>query len=795
MIPGIFVISAVLTLMGSSYIARVFNDEYRHRGELITDIVTRELHHHDPAIINDDVRFAATMQGVIDSIMSISPEVEKLSVYGPSNGDIRVVASSDHQLIGGLAEAGDVAPITTGQTTVVDSKEEDESGGAGTGLNDEQIEILAPISDANDKTVASMGMYMSTIPQQGLIRSQQIRFVIITDLILLALVIVIYLMLNSSIVKPVYSLVSTLRKASDTQGSIEIPAPSLARKDEIGNLARAFDDLQTSLGDREDEVRLLLDASVAVSSALHVDKVLQILCNKIAETRKVTYCRISLLDDSGKVLLVKASYPTREIANWKEGIGEELEVDSSLYHAKVIADSQPLVIRDGTDAEGRQGEWEWMLTAETQSALFLPLISKNEVVGVVTLGEERKWDRTPFTASKVGFYQTLVNQAAVALENASLYEKTQWHVEELSAMHNISQAFTSTLDYQEVISVVAKKMGALFDAQYASVLMPDESGQNLNIVASYKLSAEYVWTINKKSRIAIGDGPIGKAYTDGEPHTINNVQTDSGYEPWKNVASVQNYAALIALPLTSKGNSVGVICIYFSEPRDFSEEEISLLSTIANEAAIAIENARMYENLQDAFIGTIRSLAEAIDAKDAYTQGHSERVSLYGEAIARGLGIGGIELQTIRYAGYLHDVGKIGIPDDILTKPGKLTGEEFSIIKKHPVLSERILRPVDFPFPVQSIVRHHHERFDGKGYPDSLSGEEIPLGARILFVADAYEAITSDRPYRRALSNRMALEELLRNKGTQFDPRVVDAFAHIIGTEEDGSESLERVAS
>ena len=204
---------------------------------------------------------------------------------------------------------------------------------------------------------------------------------------------------------------------------------------------------------------------------------------------------------------------------------------------------------------------------------------------------------------------------------------------------------------------------------------------------------------------------------------------------------------------------------------------------MANEAAIAIENSRIYENLQDAFVGTIRSLSETIDAKDTYTRGHSERVSLYGEAIARGLGLQGTELQAIRYAGYLHDVGKIGIPDAILSKPGKLTVEEFNVVKKHPVLSEKILKPVNFPFPVQSIVRHHHERYDGKGYPDSLRAEEIPLGSRILFVADAYEAMTSDRPYRKALSTRMALSELKNNMQTQFDPRVAKVFARIIKSE------------
>jgi len=467
---------------------------------------------------------------------------------------------------------------------------------------------------------------------------------------------------------------------------------------------------------------------------------------------------------------------------WEHGVGQQLDLARASHHAEVLKSGKPIVLRQNGQLSVKESEkeWEWALTPETKSALLLPLFSKDEVIGIVTLGEVRRWDRTPFSAKKIEFYQTLLNQAAIAIDNARLYEKTKWYVRELSAMHNISQAFTSTLNYQEVISVVAQRIGNLIGAQFASVLLPDKNQRHLNIVASYNLSAEYVWTINKKHYIPVGVGPLGRAFTEQKAFTVTDVLSDRSYEQWRHLASIQGYSSLIALPLLSKDESIGVISIYFTEKRELKKEEIDLLTTAANEAAIAIENARMYENLQDAFVGTIRSLAETIDAKDPYTRGHSERVSLYSEAIARGLELTGEELQTIRYAGYLHDVGKIGIPDAILTKPGKLTLEEFKIIKKHPVLSERILKPVGFPFPVQPIVRHHHERYDGKGYPDGLAGEEIPLGARILFVADAYEAMTSDRPYRKALSVERAMQELANNKGTQFDPRVVDAFIRII---------------
>ena len=780
-ILAVVTLSATLTVLTSNYLSDAINREYQHRAQAIASFLEASISH------SDDQQVSSHLQIEIDALMPNNPEVTKISVYAPvgipgstpADNNISTIASSDQAAIGALAEDADSKPIYTNESILF---EEEGEGHNNSSSEKGNLEMIAPLHNTVGQTIGSVGIYLDATPRDSLIFNQQLRFAIITNLGLLCLLAVLYITLNRLFINPVKRLTAATEDIGFTDWVNPVRAD---RNDEIGNLATAFDNLTSSLDSRDEEVKLLLEASVAVSSALHVDKILQILCEKIAVSHKVTYCRISLFDKANNTLVVKASSPTREIANWDYGIGDDIDLTQAHHHAGILESMKPEILRrDGQiSVEGTETEWEWALTPDTQSALLLPLIAKDEAIGVVTLGEVRHWDRTPFSAKKIEFYQTLMNQAAVAIENAQLYEKTEWHVKELSAVHNMSQAFTSTLDYQEVISVVAQRVGNPIGAQFASVLLPDENGRNLNIVASYNLSAEYVWTINKKRRIPVGVGPLGMAFTKQVPFKVTNTQMDQNYEFWRHVASVQGYSSLIALPLLSKGQSIGVICIYFAEPREFKQDEIELLTTASNEAAIAIENARIYENLEDAFVGTIRSLAETIDAKDTYTRGHSEQVSLYAEAIARGLGLEGDELQTIRYAGYLHDVGKIGIPDAILSKPGKLTVEEFGVIKKHPILSERILKPVNFPYPVQSIVRHHHERYDGKGYPDHLTGEEIPLGARILFVADAFEAMTSDRPYRKALTNQMALDELQRNMGTQFDERIVNVFSRIINTD------------
>jgi hypothetical protein len=189
---------------------------------------------------------------------------------------------------------------------------------------------------------------------------------------------------------------------------------------------------------------------------------------------------------------------------------------------------------------------------------------------------------------------------------------------------------------------------------------------------------------------------------------------------------------------------------------------------------------KLYTDMRREHFETVRALASAIDASDPHTRGHSERVTKYSIAIAREMGLSELRVQTIEYAGLLHDMGKIGIQHDILLKPGALSEEEWKLMREHPATGARIVSDLHFLKGAKGVVRFHHERYDGTGYPDGLCGEEIPLEARIVKVADAFDAMRSNRPYRRALSLPDALEELRRGRGTEFDPRVVDALLALV---------------
>ena len=244
-------------------------------------------------------------------------------------------------------------------------------------------------------------------------------------------------------------------------------------------------------------------------------------------------------------------------------------------------------------------------------------------------------------------------------------------------------------------------------------------------------------------------------------------------------------SSLVAVPLRIGARFMGFIALVsFTKSRRFEEGQRKLLSIIASRAAAAIENARLYQDLQDTFQQTIQGLAKAIDKMDRYTSGHSDRVALYAVYLAKQLGLSPETIEVVRQSALMHDIGKIGCVLN-LNKPGKLTNDEYEVFKKHPIFGRDILDPIKFLHPLIPGVHLHHERWDGRGYPLKLKGNDIPLIARIISIADTYDAMTSDRSYRRALPHEVALAEIERCAATQFDPDLAASFTENIDTYRD----------
>ncbi len=258
-------------------------------------------------------------------------------------------------------------------------------------------------------------------------------------------------------------------------------------------------------------------------------------------------------------------------------------------------------------------------------------------------------------------------------------------------------------------------------------------------------------------------------------------QQHAAYEPLCRTVGAILASTAAVISLVVFGNDMSMVLV-FELPVGFAFLQVYRMTKAReHEREKRIQDLdRSRADLGRLYNATIQSLALAVDAKDQYTHQHILRVQTYAVALAKSLGIGGDELEAIRTGALLHDIGKLGVPEYVLLKPGRLTDEEFAKIRLHPEIGAAILEPVEFPWPVVPIVKHHHERWDGKGYPDKLAGEDIPLNARIMAVADVYDALTSSRSYRKAWSHEMAIAKIIEGAGTQFDPRLVDAFAAVI---------------
>jgi HD-GYP domain-containing protein (c-di-GMP phosphodiesterase class II) len=251
----------------------------------------------------------------------------------------------------------------------------------------------------------------------------------------------------------------------------------------------------------------------------------------------------------------------------------------------------------------------------------------------------------------------------------------------------------------------------------------------------------------------------------------------SDYEPLIGEAPVPGGRYAVA-PFEIDGRAGCLVALV--EAEEFGERELRLLGGVAQQAKLAIANASSYEGLERTFVTTVEALANALEANDEYTSTHARWITDLSLRVGRELGLDEPTLKRLELGALLHDIGKIGIPSDVLSKPGRLTAEERLLVQTHPELGERIIGPIDRLEDVRPIVRHCHERWDGRGYPDGIAGEDIPLESRIIFVCDAYHAMTTDRPYRRALSHKEAVRRLAEGKATQFDPNVVAVALRVL---------------
>ena len=346
------------------------------------------------------------------------------------------------------------------------------------------------------------------------------------------------------------------------------------------------------------------------------------------------------------------------------------------------------------------------------------------------------------------------------------------------ALHNTDKAILSTIDKQEVLQFCITDFKALVDADYISIATFDSEKNEFKLEAS---SFFNLFSADKK--IISFDSTILKWVVSSRISRYCPDIKDEDLLCGDRWLKDKDIKSLLIAPLIAKGAPLGTLNIGSLKPEIFKKEDIELAEKYGLQIAIALDNSRLYENMHNLFMDTVASLSSVIDTKSPWTQNHSAGAASHALAIAEELGLDESFIKELRIAVLLHDIGKVGIDEAILNKSTHLSDEEFRLVKEHPLKGASILEPIKELRGVVPIIRHHHEWWNGAGYPDRLSGNMIPLGARILCAADAFDAMIANRPYRSRLTVQEAKEELIRFSGTQFDPQVVKAFLKII-TEE-----------
>ncbi|MBM4128840.1 MAG: HD domain-containing protein [Nitrospira sp.] len=345
-------------------------------------------------------------------------------------------------------------------------------------------------------------------------------------------------------------------------------------------------------------------------------------------------------------------------------------------------------------------------------------------------------------------------------------------LQQLDTLMELSSLIISTLDTREIRKRAIEAATRLMDAEAGSLLLIDQETGELFFEVALGEKGDKL----KEIRLKKGEGIAGWVSAHKTPLIVHDVQSDPRFYKQADEKTTFLTKNMICVPVQTKDKVLGVLEAINKKNGYFNEEDLNVLNALANQVAIAVENANLYQELKDAFYGTAMALADTIEKRDPYTGGHIKRVTNYSAAIGRAMGLSKRELEDIKLAAILHDIGKIGVRDEILLKKGKLSTEDMGKMSRHSEYGAEILSHVKQLRAIVPGVRSHHERFDGNGYPHNLRGNEIPLIAKIIAVADTFDAMTTDRPYRKAMSFERALEELKNKVGTQFDKEAVEAF-------------------
>jgi PAS domain S-box-containing protein/putative nucleotidyltransferase with HDIG domain len=404
----------------------------------------------------------------------------------------------------------------------------------------------------------------------------------------------------------------------------------------------------------------------------------------------------------------------------------------------------------------------------------VPLIAQEQTIGALWIARQ-----VNITEQDLGLLNAIADIAANAIHRVTLHEQTEQQLHHLMALHQIDIAISANFDLNVTLNVILKNVKDELKVDAASILLLNPITHTLDYAAGAGFRTRNI----ENSHVRLGHGYAGRAAQTYETVFARDLSQAPGTFSRSSLLAVEEFLSHYATPLIVKGQVKGVLEVFHRKTFDSTPEWIDYFETLATQAAIAIENASLFENLQRsnmelmlAYDATIEGWSRALDLRDRETEGHTRRVTEMALKLAEKLGMRGMEMTNLRRGALLHDIGKMGVPDSILLKPGPLSDDDWGWMRKHPVYALEMLSPIPYLKHALDIPYYHHEKWDGTGYPLGLKGEAIPLSARLFAIVDVFDALTSDRPYRPAWPREKVLRYIQEQSGISFDPQIVEAF-------------------
>ncbi len=521
------------------------------------------------------------------------------------------------------------------------------------------------------------------------------------------------------------------------------------------------------------EAETLRQAAEVITSTLNIQQVLTSILDNLNRVVPFDTAGVFLIENEKVRLTAFKGTPADDNA-----IDKVFPASNALLQA-IWHTKKPLILKDARN-DSRYEKW---IVNQTRGWMGVPLIARGNIIGYITID-----------SLKVGVYNdhdanlamTFAHQAAVAIENARLYERGEQQIRQLTVLRDIDSAISSSFDLHVTLNLLIGYAARELNADAIAILLYNSDLKSLSLYTSTGLTNKHNFS---SAHIRIGEGFAGRVVLQRKLVHIADLNkiTDSSLAPY---TVGENFKSYFGVPLIGKGQIKGVMEVFAREEVHPDPDWFNFLHTLAGQAAIAIDNAQLFKNLQRsnqeltlAYDTTLAGWGQALELRDKETRGHTNRVVELTFELARRIGVEGEELTHIMRGALLHDIGKMGIPDHILHKPGPLTEEEWVIMRQHPQYAYDLINPIPYLRPALDIPYGHHERWDGSGYPRGLKGKDIPLAARIFAVVDIWDALLYKRVYRDAWPEEKVLEYLKNTAGIELDPDIVEGFLELLEEE------------